>query len=116
MTVEHVLPRKLGAQQPVARMASPIPTIREQCTESLGNLVLVTKGQNDRAGNHDFARKLDVYFNTRDAPVVALNQDLRGRTEWKAREIKAREAEAAGAYRGALEVRSVVASSQETRR
>ena len=69
----------------------PIPTERERCTDSLGNLVLVTKDQNDKAGNHEFARKLEVYFNTRGAPAVALNEGLRGRTQWKAREIRARE-------------------------
>jgi hypothetical protein len=90
MTVEHVVPRKLSTSSPW-RAWFPDPNVREQCTESLGNLLLVTKGQNDRASNHDLAHKLDVYFNTRNAPVVAINQDLRGRTEWKARDIKARE-------------------------
>ena len=92
MTVEHVLPKKFGAKSQW-RSWHPDPADRERCTESLGNLVLVTKDQNDRAGNHEFARKLEVYFNTRGAPAVALNEDLRDRTEWKAREIRAREAE-----------------------
>jgi hypothetical protein len=92
MTVEHVLPRKLSMSSPW-REWFPDPDVREQCTESLGNLLLVTKAQNDRASNHDFAYKLDVYFNARNAPVVAINNDLRGRTEWKARDIKAREGE-----------------------
>ena len=61
--------------------------------DSIGNLVLVTKDQNDRAGNHELARKLEVYFNTRGAPAVALNEGLRDRKEWKAREIRAREAD-----------------------
>jgi hypothetical protein len=92
MTVEHVLPKKLGANSPW-RKWHPDPADRELCTDSLGNLVLVTKDQNDKAGNHEFARKLEVYFNTRGAPTVALNEDLRGRTQWTAREIRAREAE-----------------------
>jgi len=92
MTVEHVLPRTLKANSPW-RDWHPDPEDRELCTESLGNLVLVTKAQNDKAGNHDLTRKLDVYFNTRGAPVVAINEDLRGRTEWKADDIRAREAQ-----------------------
>ena len=92
MTVEHVLPKKLSAGSPW-RDWYPNPEERERCTDSLGNLVLVTKEQNDKAGNHDFARKLQVYFDTRGAPAVALNENLRGQTEWKAREIMAREAE-----------------------
>jgi hypothetical protein len=53
----------------------------------------VTKAQNDRAGNQDFARKLEVYFKTPAAPLPALNEPLRGLAEWKASQIKAREAE-----------------------
>lgn len=92
MTVEHVLPKKFGKGSEWRRW-HPDPIDRELCTDCLGNLVLVTKDQNDRAGNQELARKLDIYFNTADAPVVALNEDLRGRKEWKAREIRAREAE-----------------------
>jgi uncharacterized protein DUF262/uncharacterized protein DUF1524 len=92
ITVEHVLPRKLSAESPW-RGWYPDPEEREQCTESLGNLVLVTKAQNDRAGNSSFARKLDIYFNTQGAPVPAINEDLRHLTEWKPSQIMAREAE-----------------------
>ena len=90
LTVEHVLPRKLGADSHW-RERFPTPQEREQCTESLGNLVLVTKAQNDKAGNLDFARKLKVYFETRGAPKLAINEALRGRTEWKAADVRARE-------------------------
>ena len=92
MTVEHVLPRKLSATSQW-RGWHPDPETRDRCTQSLGNLVLVTKTQNDRAGNLDFARKLDIYFNTPGAPVPILNEDLRGRTEWKTADIQAREAQ-----------------------
>ena len=91
MTVEHVLPRRAGAGSEWRKWL-PDPAERETCTDSLGNLVLVTKDQNDKASNREFARKLEIYFNTPDAPSVALNESLRGRTEWKAREIRAREA------------------------
>ena len=92
MTVEHVLPRKLSASSQW-RGWYPDPEVRDACTHSLGNLVLVTKAQNDRASNLDFARKLDIYFNTPGAPIPILNEDLRGRTEWKTADIKAREAQ-----------------------
>ena len=92
MSVEHVLPRKSGPNSQW-RGWFPDPTEREIYTESLGNLMLVTKSQNDRAGNQDFARKLEVYFRTPAAPLPALNEALRGLTEWKAPQIKAREAE-----------------------
>ena len=90
ITVEHVLPRKLSAHSRW-REWHPEPTERERSTESLGNLVLVTKAQNDRAGNLDLARKLDVYFNTPGVPIPLINEDLRGCTMWGPAEIKARE-------------------------
>ena len=92
MTVEHVLPKKLAAKSEWRKWHSDHAE-RERCTGSLGNLVLVTKDQNDKASNHEFARKLEIYFKTPGAPAVAINEGLRGRTEWKAREILAREAE-----------------------
>jgi Protein of unknown function DUF262/Protein of unknown function (DUF1524) len=92
MSVEHVLPRKLSPHSQWRGWFKD-PSEREIYTESLGNLVLVTKSQNDRAGNLDFARKLDVYFNTAGAPLPVLNEGLRGLTEWRAPHIVAREAE-----------------------
>jgi hypothetical protein len=90
MTVEHVLPRTLRGNSEW-RASFPDPEERELCTESLGNLLLVTKAQNDKASNHDFARKQQVYFNTRGAPIPTINEDLRGRTEWKPADIRTRE-------------------------
>jgi hypothetical protein len=54
LTVEHVLPRKHGTGS-AWRGAFPDAQEREQCTEALGNLVLVSKAQNDKAGNLEFA-------------------------------------------------------------
>jgi hypothetical protein len=99
MSVEHVLPRKSSANSQW-RGWFPDPGERELYTESLGNLVLVTKSQNDRAGNQDFARKLEVYFKTPAAPLPALNEGLRGLAEWKAAQIKARELEMLGLIEG----------------
>lgn len=92
MSVEHVLPRKSSPNSQWRGWFAD-PGEREVYTESLGNLVLVTKSQNDRAGNLDFARKLEVYFKTAGAPLPTLNEALRGLTEWKASQIKARETE-----------------------
>ena len=61
LTVEHVLPKKHGAGS-AWRGAFPDAQEREQCTEALGNLVLVSKAQNDKAGNLEFARKHAIYF------------------------------------------------------
>lgn len=92
LTVEHVLPRKHGASSQW-RSWFPDPDERNTCTESLGNLVLVTKVQNDKASNLDFARKREIYFSTPGAPIPVLNQPVRQQREWKAQQIKTREAE-----------------------
>ena len=92
LTVEHVLPRKHGAGSEWRRWF-PDPDERNTCTESLGNLVLVTKVQNDKASNLDFTKKREIYFATPTAPLPALNEPIRQQREWKAQQIKAREAE-----------------------
>ena len=60
-TVEHVLPQRPGRNSQW-RTWFPQPDERERSTHSLGNLVLVTREQNERARNADFARKLVAYF------------------------------------------------------
>ena len=92
LTVEHVLPRKHGTGSQWRGWFLD-PDERNECIESLGNLVLVTKAQNDKASNLDFARKREIYFATPGAPVPALNEAVRQQREWRAQQIKAREAE-----------------------
>jgi hypothetical protein len=92
LTVEHLLPRKPGANS-LWREWLPDPTERGRCTESLGNLVLMTKAQNDKAGNLDFARKQEVLFKTGGAPPMPVNEYVLRQSEWKAEQIGEREAE-----------------------
>jgi Protein of unknown function (DUF1524) len=91
LSIEHVLPRKPSPNS-AWRASFPDPTERGYCTDSLGNLVLIPKAHNDRAGNLDFARKKEVLFNAADALGLAVNADVARQTEWTAREIKQREA------------------------
>jgi hypothetical protein len=90
LTIEHVLPRKPGAQW---RALFPDPAERERCIASLGNCMVLTRTQIDRAANHDFAHKHAVYFETENAPVMALNEWLRDKTQWTSALIRQREAE-----------------------
>jgi hypothetical protein len=92
MTVEHLLPRKPGANSQWRTWFTD-PGERDKFTESLGNLVLMTKDQNDKAGNLDFERKKNVLFNTPGAPVVAVNDHVRRQPTWKVGQIIEREAE-----------------------
>jgi hypothetical protein len=91
LSVEHLLPRKPGTNSPW-RACFPDSAERDRHTESLGNLVLVTKAQNDKAGNLDFARKKDVLFKAGAAPLP-VNAYVREQSEWNASQIREREAE-----------------------
>jgi hypothetical protein len=91
MTVEHVLPKKPGANSEW-RGLFPDPRERERLTECLGNLVLSTKAQNDRASNLDFGRKKEVLFHTAGAPVVTVNDYVRHQSQWTVDQIAEREA------------------------
>jgi hypothetical protein len=92
LTVEHLLPRKPSAGSRW-REWFPDPAERGQCTESLGNLVLMTKAQNDKAGNQDFVRKQQVLFAAGSALALPINDYVRRQTEWRAAQIREREAE-----------------------
>jgi Protein of unknown function DUF262/Protein of unknown function (DUF1524) len=91
-SVEHVLPQRPGASSEWRRWF-PDGEEREMCTESLGNLVVVTKKQNDRARNQEFARKREIYRGRfDDQPVLPITRDAVDADAWRAPEICAREA------------------------
>lgn len=89
-TVEHVLPQK-PSRNSAWRSWFPSADERETCTNSIGNLVLVTRHQNDRARNAELARKLDVYFRTPGTRAPRITAELEGITEWRAPQVLARE-------------------------
>ena len=90
LTVEHVLPQK-PSRNSQWRTWFPAADEREACTQSLGNLVLVTKDENDRARNLELARKQEVYFARGRDAALALTRDIDGLDAWQAPEILARE-------------------------
>lgn len=89
-TVEHVLPQKPGRSS-TWRIWFPNADERESYTQSLGNLVLVTRSQNERARNMELSRKLEVYFSTDGAEALPITQELFDIKEWSGPMIKARE-------------------------
>ena len=89
-TVEHVLPQKPGRASQW-RKWFPAADERETCTQSLGNLVLVTRAQNDRARNMELPRKLDVYFAEGRGGALHTTQELFGIEEWRGTQILERE-------------------------
>jgi hypothetical protein len=90
-SIEHVLPLRPGAKSEWRRWF-PDAEEREACTESLGNLVVVTKAQNEKARNKEFARKREIYRGFDDAPVLPITRDAVEVAAWRASEIRAREA------------------------
>jgi hypothetical protein len=88
LTVEHVLPQK-PSRNSVWRTWFPTADEREACVNSVGNLVLVTRAQNEMARNNDLARKLTAYFE--NGAVPHITRELAGIAEWRAPQILARE-------------------------
>jgi len=98
-SVEHVLPQRPGGTSEWRRWFVDGEE-REMCTESLGNLVVVTQKQNDRARNQEFARKREIYRGTvDDPPVLPITRDAVEASVWRAAEICAREAKLLGHIR-----------------
>lgn len=90
-SIEHVLPqrpRKTGQWHEWFADSDE----RLACTSSLGNLVLVTPSQNDRARNKEFADKQEVY-RTPDGPngVLAITAAATEVERWDGACVRARE-------------------------
>ncbi len=90
-TVEHVLPQNSGRSSQW-RTWFPEADERERLAQSIGNLVLVRRTQNDKASNQDFARKKAIFFRSGEADQPVLTQEIREIEVWTPAEIKTREA------------------------
>ncbi|MGZ5914400.1 MAG: DUF262 domain-containing protein [Hyphomicrobium sp.] len=90
-SIEHVLPLRPGGKSEWRRLF-PDAEERDACTESLGNLVVVTQAQNDKARNKEFARKREIYRGFDDTPILPITRDVLETSVWRAGEIRAREA------------------------
>lgn len=90
-SIEHVLPQrpKTNGQW---REWFPDAEERQKCTVSLGNLVLVTPAQNDRARNREFGQKQEVYC-TPDGPhgILGITAAATQVERWDAAYVMARE-------------------------
>jgi Protein of unknown function DUF262/Protein of unknown function (DUF1524) len=87
ITVEHVLPTNhCKVWEAIGWSAAA----QRECSELLGNWVIVTAAQNNRAGQRPLAFKLDVYFNTTGAPVHVVTEDVRGVADWTEERVRAR--------------------------
>jgi hypothetical protein len=89
-TVEHVLPQKPGRSS-AWRAWYPVAEERERCTNSIGNLVLVRRRQNENARNRELPDKLEVYFGGANADAPVITAELNGISEWRPEQVMARE-------------------------
>lgn len=94
-TIEHVLPQRPSAASEW-RKWFPSTETRAQCTESLGNLVLITQSQNDKARNATFAEKKKIFS---QGSVLPITRDVLQCAEWHKFEIDAREEHLLGIMR-----------------
>lgn len=89
-TVEHVLPQSPG-RNGQWREWFPETDERELLTQSLGNLVLTRRTQNDKASNQDFARKKAVYFKHAQDEMPAITREIEAAEIWTPTHVRARE-------------------------
>ncbi len=64
---------------------------RELLTQSLGNLVLVRRNQNDRASNQDFFRKKAIYFKHAQGDMPVITREISTFDTWTPDQVRARE-------------------------
>jgi uncharacterized protein DUF262/uncharacterized protein DUF1524 len=82
ITVEHVLPQNPSLNS-IWLSWFPDLEIREKYVHRLGNLVLLSRRMNSQAQNHDFDKKKDTYFKTKNGvSPFALTTQVLGYTTW----------------------------------
>ena len=81
ITVEHVLPRKPERN---SQWLSDFPDEeeREEWTDRLANLVLLSRTKNSQALNYDFDRKKTAYFQRGGVVTFALTTQVVAESEW----------------------------------
>lgn len=90
-TIEHVLPQRPAATSEW-RKWFPTSEERARATESLGNLVLITQNQNDKARNASWSAKKQIYASASpSAPLLPITDDVLDSLEWRWADIDARE-------------------------
>ena len=98
-TIEHVLPQRPPRTSEWCQWF-PAADVRGQCTENIGNLVLISPKQNDKARNALFAAKKLIYME-RDAsaPLLSITREVFQNDEWRQHDIEAREEQMLGHLR-----------------
>jgi hypothetical protein len=88
VSVEHVLPTSASA--PWEALGWP-RAIAKYCSETVGNFVLVTEAQNNKAGQKLLAPKKQIYFEwPGGAPIHAITEDIRDVNDWNEAYVRER--------------------------
>jgi hypothetical protein len=90
LTVEHILPQK-PARQSQWHAWFPKADERERCTQSIGNLILVSRTDNEQARNLELHKKTEIYFGRNAARQPHITRDIEGVAEWRPADVKQRE-------------------------
>ena len=88
-TIEHVLPQTVTEESPWQELF-PDAESREESTQQLGNLVLLSRSKNSKAANWDFSRKRDTYFKSDKVVPFALTVDVLDSEEWTPKSLRER--------------------------
>jgi hypothetical protein len=90
-TIEHVLPQRPSASSPWRQVFASAEE-RAQLVESLGNLVLITQQENDRARNASWDEKRQIYAKSSSrSPLLSITRDVLDEPDWRKEQIEARE-------------------------
>jgi hypothetical protein len=79
INIEHILPLNGG---PDWHAKFPDAKSREAFANSAGNMTLLTREQNEAAGDLPYKEKQPIYFNWPGAPIFALTAMLRQFQDW----------------------------------
>ena len=90
ITVEHVLPQnpKEGSEW-IANF--PNEEQREEWTNKIANLVLLSRGKNSSANNYDFERKKSAYFQKKGTTTFALTTQVINESKWTPKVLERRQ-------------------------
>lgn len=90
VTVEHVLPQnpKEGSEW-IANF--PNEEQREEWTNKIANLVLLSRSKNSSARNYDFERKKSAYFQKKGTTTFALTTQVINESKWTPKVLERRQ-------------------------
>ena len=92
ITIEHVLPQKPD-KVPQWNEWFPTEELREEWTDRLANLVLLSRRKNSQAQNFDFDRKKKKYFLEKGVAVFAITTQVCAHKQWTPEILEERQAD-----------------------